>query len=368
MKRERDLYQKLISDDNLRRALFEVSATHRWRPHHKPNKAVAWVESDIEQRIKDLREIIDKGFEPSPAALKRRWDKSACKWRDIHEPKLWPDQYVHHALVQVLEPVMMRGMDHWCAGSIKGRGIHYGLNALKKWNKNDFKGTRWCAELDIYHFYNSLTSTTVVNRFRCLIKDYRVLDLIERVTRDGIMIGAYCSQWFANTVLQPLDHLLRESGIKIKHYLRYMDNFTLYSSSKRELIKAIKLINEWLHGHCLRLKDNWQYFRTEDRLPSALGYRYGHGYTLLRKRNLQRLKRQLLDYYSKVRRGVKVPRLMATGLISRLGQLRHCNSVRLYKKLVKPGTQKALKSIIREYSRKESLKWNTYTEQLCVTA
>ena len=50
------------------------------------------------------------GFEPSPARKKRRWDKSAGKWRDIYEPKLWPDQYVHHALVQALQRPMMRGM------------------------------------------------------------------------------------------------------------------------------------------------------------------------------------------------------------------------------------------------------------------
>lgn len=147
MKRAKNLYAKLISDDNLRQALQEVNRTHRWHPHHKPNRVVAWVEGDMEQRILDLREIIETGFEASPAAKKRRWDKSAGKWRDIHEPKLWPDQYIHHALVQVLQPVMMRGMDPWCCGSIRGRGIHYGLDAMKKWNRKDPKGTRWCAEL-----------------------------------------------------------------------------------------------------------------------------------------------------------------------------------------------------------------------------
>ena len=92
MKRVKNLYPILISDDNLRLALEEVNRTHRWQPKHRPNRTVAWVESDIPARIADLRAIIENGFEPAPAALKRRWDKSAGKWRDIHEPRLWPDQ------------------------------------------------------------------------------------------------------------------------------------------------------------------------------------------------------------------------------------------------------------------------------------
>ena len=92
MKRAKNLYAELISDENLKMAILEVNRTHRWRPHHRPNKVVVWVDSDIPQRIIDLRNIIEQGFVPAPAALKRRWDKSAGKWRDIHEPRLWPDQ------------------------------------------------------------------------------------------------------------------------------------------------------------------------------------------------------------------------------------------------------------------------------------
>ena len=115
---------------------------------------------------------------------------------------------------------------------------------------------------------------------------------------------------------------------------------------------------------CGRRKDfpgNWQKFRTEDRLPCALGYRYGRGYTLLRKRNLFRLARQLRAYYRKVRQGKRIPISMATGLLSRLGQLRHCNSTRIYKRLVKPKTQRALKCVVRQYMKKERSKWNMST-------
>ena len=253
---------------------------------------------------------------------------------------------------------MMRGMDPYCCGSIRGRGIHYGVKAMKKWHRNDPKGTRWCAQLDIRHFYDSLKPEVVMARLRQLVKDHRVLDLAERVMRDGVMIGAYFSQWFANTTLQPLDHALRERGPEVTHYLRYMDNFTLYARSKRQLDRAIKMIEDWLRAHDLTIKGDWQKFRTADRMPTALGYRFGRGYTYLRKRNLFRMTRQLHSLRRKLARGTRIPVSLAFGLLSRLGQLKHCSSVHLYRRLVRKGTQKMMKQVVREYMRKERRRWN----------
>ena len=42
MKRERNLYDPMISDGNLERAIHDVNASHRWLPRHKPNKPAAW--------------------------------------------------------------------------------------------------------------------------------------------------------------------------------------------------------------------------------------------------------------------------------------------------------------------------------------
>ena len=147
MKRANNLFPKLVSEENLRLAIFAVNVTHRFHPHHRPNRTVARVEADIDRYVKELREIITGGYEANEPRLARRWDKSAGKWRDISEPRLWPDQYVHHAVIQVLEPIMMRGMDNFCCGSIRNRGIHYGVRAIKKWMRTDPKGTKYAEEL-----------------------------------------------------------------------------------------------------------------------------------------------------------------------------------------------------------------------------
>jgi hypothetical protein len=362
MKRVKQLYPVLISDENLERAIADVNATHRWRPRHRPNKAVAWVEADIPARVQELREIINGLIDGTQSfsvpIQRRRYDSSAGKWRDINEPKLWPDQYVHHALVQVLEPAMMRGMDRYCCGSIKNRGTHYGVKAIKKWMKNDPNGTRYCLQLDIHHFYESIQPSAVLERMKKLVKDRRVLALVEKVVEQGVLIGVYCSQWFANTLLQPLDQMIHEAMWRVSHYLRYMDNFTVFGPNKRKLRKLLVEIKRRLADIGLAVKGDWQIFPTESRIPSALGYRFGRGYTLLRKRNLFRLKRSLSNYERKKRTHRCISRKLASSLLSRLGQLRHCNHVMVYERIYEAGIQRDLKNVVRKHNREEMVQWN----------
>lgn len=370
MKRARNLYPQILSENNLRAAIKVVCDSHRWIHYpNKQNPTVVKIESEMDARVKQLRELIEAGFVPSPVTTKRRYDANAEKWRDISEPRLWPDQCVHHALIQVLEPVLMRGMDKWCCGSIKNRGAHYGIRAIKKWVKQG-KGVKWCIEMDIRHFYDSLKPETVMERMKQLIKDNKTLDLIWRIVEGGILIGAYCSQWFANAVLQPLDQLIRNSGAE--KMIRYMDNYTVFVNKKRTADKIIAIVKEWLAGKELELKNNWQKFKTAKRYPNALGYRFGKKFgkrfTLLRKRSLMRLLRKLKSFYRMRERGHIVPVKFAQGLLSRLGMLRHCSSVSIYREHVKKHTQRNLKDIIRTYYRKEMEKWSMYLEASAATA
>jgi len=382
VKRVGKLFDSLISDENLTQAIDEVNRTHHWRTHHRPNKCTAWVEETKAERVAELRKIIVEGFEPKEPHVTRRWDASAQKWRTVSEPAQWPDQYVHHALIQILQPKMMRSMDFYCCGSIRGRGLHQERKAIENWMAHDTKSTKYEFCGDIYHFYESLKPEVVMARMRQLFKDRRVLDLIWRIIQNGVLIGAYTSQWFANTTLQPLDKLIRESGL-CKHYARYMDNITVFGSNKRKLRKLRVIVENWLNAHQLELKSDWQVFptvkRTEKklldpprrgferprgRMPDAVGYRYGQGYTIPRKHNLLRIKRAIARYRKRKRQGKRIMAGAASSLLPRLGQLSHCNNHNLYRVLY--GGERivrALKKVIRQQQRKEELTWNTYLER-----
>lgn len=358
MKRIGHLWERLVSDENLYRAIDEVNRTHHWLPGHRPNKCTAWVERTRDARVQALRDILTSGFRPNPPKVKRRYDAAAKKWRTISEPKQWPDQYVHHALVQAVQPVMMRGMDQNCCGSIRNRGIHYGKRKIERWVRRKRKRTKWCAVMDIRHFYDSISPALVMSTFRRILKDRKTLDLIARITAEGVKIGYYPSQWIANTALQALDRRVRAFGGVL--YLRYMDNLTAFHGRKRTLHRLVKTVRKWLEAHGLTLKSDWQVFPTDKRLPSALGYRYGRSYTLVRKSNLLRLKRKLAIWRRRVSRGKSVSRKTANGLLSRLGQLRHCNNVRLYAMLFRGAkVQAALKETVRQ-SQRQLMTWGEY--------
>ncbi len=176
------------------------------------------------------------------------------------------------------------------------------------------------------------------------------------------MIGSYTSQWFANVTLQPMDMMIRQSGL-CKHYARYMDNLTIFGSNKRKLRQLRYLIDDWLRNHDLELKGDWQIFSCDTRLPDAVGYRYGRDYTLPRKHNLIRIKRAVKRYTRKCDRGEPIPPGMAMSILSRLGQLEHCSNVNIYRRLFGGRKiQRELKDIIRRSRRKE-ITWNMYLEQ-----
>lgn len=373
MKRAGNLWETLVGDDNLYLAIEEVNKSHHWHAHHSPNRCTAWVETHKTECVEKLREILETGFGQAPPKVSQRWDANAKKMREVSEPRQWPDQYVHHALIQVLQPVMMRGMDTYCCGSIRRRGAHYGKRAIERWVRRDKKGTKYGFSGDIRQFYKSLKPEIVMDRMRRLIKDRRVLDLIWRVVKGGVLIGAYTSQWFANTVLQPMDMMIRQSGL-IRHYMRYMDNLTVFGPNKRKLRTLRILVERWLNAHDLRLKSDWQIYpvardipgkhrrHQRGRLPSAVGYRYGRSYTVPRKHNLLRLRRQIARYRKRRDGGGRVGGRMAAGLLSRLGQLRHCNNRNLYRALLKgERLQKELKRIIRAIARTRNIiTWNLY--------
>ena len=340
MKRVR-VYQQIRSKDNLRLAIREVCASHRRNGDHSLNKKVLEIEANLEDYVEKLdqfiQDLVSGDAHMNKPIKRRRWDRNADsgrgKWRDINEPLLWPDQCVHHAALQVMIPHIMRGMDRYCIASVPGRGNSYGVKTIKKWIHDDPQGTKYSLECDIYHCFEELLHLT----------------------------------------LQPLDLMIHDRKYGVSHYLRQMDNFTIFGSNKRKLRKLLADMNTWLAAVGLKLKANWQIFRVgftplvakahemlpekkqrhrKPRMPSALGYRFGHGYTILRKHNLFRLKQGLHTYYYRRDRNRVISFKRASGLISRLGQLRKCNSQKILERVYQPKTMFDLKKVVRRECRR----------------
>ena len=345
MKRIGFLMEVLATRENALQAIREINEDR------KDNKVAQWVERTKEERAAELCEIV-RDFHPKPPRTFQRYDPAAGKTRILNEPALWPDQYVHHMIVQTLRPVLMRGMDPFCCGSIPGRGSHKEKKAIEKWLEKDRKGTKYAVEADIKKFYDTLSPRVVMCFLRRKIKDRAFLDLVWRVIKGGIKIGFYISQWLANAVLEPLDHYIREK-LGVRRYGRYIDNFTFFGPNKKKLHKAIRAIMEYIARMGLRLKENWQVYNTRKRMVDAVGYRMKRGLTLIRKRNLLRLKRQCSRARKRIEARRRVDSKQARGILSRAGQLKHCAGKQQYDKHVRP-IRPVLNNVVRAASRKES--------------
>lgn len=228
-------------------------------------------------------------------------------------------------------------------------------------------------ECDIYHCFEELDPPYVINALKRLFKDQETLWLCDAMMEYGVLIGAFFSAWFLHLVLQPLDLMIHQKEYGVSHYLRQMDNFTIFGSNKRKLRKLLEDIQKWLAAVGLKLKGTWQIFRIgftpivekthellpkkkqrhrRPRIPSALGYRFGRGYTILRKHNLFRLKQSLHIYYYRRDRNRIISFKRASGLISRLGQLRKCNNHQLLEQHYQPKTMFDLKKVVRKECRR----------------
>lgn len=72
-----------------------------------------------------------------------------------------------------------------------------------------------------------------------------------------------------------------------------MDDMVLFYRNKKELHKIKEKIEEFLKKEGLKIKENWQLFRTDSRPLDFLGYRFYRGYTTLRRGNFLRIRRRL---------------------------------------------------------------------------
>ena len=95
MKRTGFLMEVLATKENALQAIAEINEDR------KDNKTAQWVERTKEERAEELCKIV-RDFHPKPDRTFERYDPTAGKTRIIHEPALWPDQYIHHMIVQVI--------------------------------------------------------------------------------------------------------------------------------------------------------------------------------------------------------------------------------------------------------------------------
>lgn len=257
----------------------------------------------------------------------------------IYEPKeriifrlpYYPDRITHHAIMNIMEPIWVKIFTRDTYSCIKNRGIHALLQKLQSDLASDPEGTKYCLKLDIKKFYPSINHKILKQIIRKKIKDKNLLKLLDEIidSADGVPIGNYLSQFFANLYLAYFDHWVKEE-LRVKYYYRYADDIVLLSNSKEQLRNWLLAIKVYLTNVLeLKVKDNYQIYPVESRGIDFVGYVCYHKYTKLRKS----IKRKLFKAIKKFKKNKITQDDLEKKFASYFGWLKYCNSKHLLQKI-----------------------------------
>ena len=358
------MWDKFISLENAESAIYNGTQNKRAdfvvcrklgyqdnAPEHQGKLNPKKVREYAQQRINDLC------GDWHPKEMRRLIVKPIYgKKRNIDCPRL-TDHIIHWMLMQTIHDVVMRGMYEHSYGSIPGRGIDAARKTVEKWVRLDTKA-KYFVKLDIRKFYESIDHDLLKAQFRRVIKDARILTVIDRIIEcvpSGAPIGTYTSQWFANFFLQPLDHHIKQDLCKLRrgkrtnwvaHYLRYMDDMLLIGNSKRDLEKAvgevIRYCGDTLH---LNVKPCWEIRRiaadSKDVGPGIapvdiVGYRFYRDHTEVRGSIFLHTSRLAARIDKRLRERGEVMLRDASAVLSLCGWFSHADSKHFIDDYIKP--------------------------------
>lgn len=327
-KRAGNLWKDVISMENIKRAYTNARKGKTCRSE------VRKIDKDPEPYLRDIQKmLIHKTFHSSEYRMFVVHENG--KDRDVADLPFFPDRIVHWAIMQVVEPIIMKNLISQTYAALPGRGSHQALATLKKYLRND--NAKYCLKMDVRKFFPSIDKDVLMQKLRRRIKDEDVLWLFGRIIYEypypGIPIGNYTSQFLANFYLSDLDHYLKED-YHCAYYLRYMDDMIVLGWSKKWLHRVRRRISEFIDPWGLVLKKNWQVFPVEDRGVDFVGYRTFRSFCLIRKRTKKRLVRSIGRLISKIGEGMKLDCHDLGCLSSYRGCLMHCDGHRLASKTI----------------------------------
>ncbi len=185
------------------------------------------------------------------------------------------DRVLHHAIMQSIEPLFERSFIYDTYANRKGKGT---LAALKRAKYYAHK-YRYVLQLDIQKFFPSIEHKKLLELLDTKIVCSDTMSLLTQLIsnsnkqddaffyfrgdtlfspyekRKGIPLGNLTSQFFGNLYLNPFDHFIKEQ-LRIKGYIRYVDDTLYFSNSLEELQGIITKIKDFLISYRLQIHPN----------------------------------------------------------------------------------------------------------------
>ncbi len=262
MKRYGNLWPQIIAFENLLQASRLAQRGKRFR------SSVLSFNYHLEDQLYQLQnELINKTYTPGEYCTFRIFDPkprliSAAPYRD---------RVIHHTLYNIIVPLLEPTFISDSYANRLGYGTHRALKQFIKFTRTSC----YVLQCDIRKYFPSIDHEILKNILRRKIKCADTLWLIDKIIdgsneqdpsieyfdedqlltpinrKKGLPIGNLTSQFFANVYLNGFDHFVKEE-LRCHKYLRYVDDFALFSDDHIYLTECRRKIEDYLGT--LRLK------------------------------------------------------------------------------------------------------------------
>jgi len=302
-----------------------------------------------------LRNLENEVIELEQELLSGSYQPRAYHTFMIHDPKErmicaadFRDRVVHHAVCRMLDPIFERSFIFDTYACRKSKGTHRAVERAQLFSRR----YDYFLKLDIHKFFDSVDHVALKKLLRTRIKDEDLLRLLDifidqpvpwTKAGKGIPIGNLTSQNFANFYLSGLDHFIKES-LRIKGYIRYMDDFVLFADEKSTLWDTEKRIEKYLQEKLqLQIKDGSLLLAPVMQGLPFLGFRIFPGVIRISRQGWRRFRRKTqqrkrMFFRSEIDEGT-----WEKSTASLIGHLRQANTRNLRKSFFqRPGANEAL--------------------------
>ena len=346
MKTHNNLYKELCSKENLLKAYLKA------RKGKLKKKGVIEFSKNLEDEVNLLqKELLEYEYKPQEL---RKFIVRDPKTRKIHA-SAFRDRVIHHAIINILEPIYEKIFIYDSFASRKNKGSHKAVKRFdyfkrkvscngkllrKNYNSNSIEG--YILKADIKHYFETVDHDILIKILNKKINDKSFIWLIKQVLNNfeskengrGMPLGNFTSQFFANIYLNELDYFVKHD-LKAKYYIRYVDDFVILHKSKNKLEYYYKpKITNYLKTLNLEIHPDKSQITPFHKGIQFLGYRIFYHHKLLRKRNLRKFSKKFSIHLKAYRKGI----ISKTDLLGRLqgwfGYSQWANTYKLRNKIL----------------------------------
>ncbi len=231
------------------------------------------------------------------------------KPRSIHKATV-RDRLFHHAVYRVLYPYFDRKFIADSFSCRIGKGTHKALARLKsfvyKVSKNNTR-TCWILKCDIRRFFASIDQDIIMDILKLHIRDGQILWLLGEVIGSfhstefdkGLPLGNLTSQLLVNVYMNEFDRFVKHK-LKVKYYIRYVDDFVIFSENRDYLENLIPQVDLFLREQLkLTLHPQKIFIKTLASGVDFLGWIHFTDHRVLRTATKRRMIRRIGEHPTK---------------------------------------------------------------------